>query len=481
MNRIYYTCENKVMLCGDTFAIKEEIKKMGGKWDTVKKTWWILHNEFVIENILKLGFQFTEDKNSLTMLSHNSIKTPLIEAMGVADFVLFIESVIKKNISSKYWICGEVSSFKASNGHLFFDLLDKENKDDHSLKAASISCILWSSRRKTLEEKMTSILFQDGTKIKILVSCDFRKEGSKISAIIEDIDVQFTQGELALQRIAIVAELKKRGLYHKNKLLKLKDFPLNIALITANNSRAYSDFMDELKLSKLSFKVTLFDCNMQGEKTSENISNALQVISNQFQSFDCVIITRGGGSRLDLRWFDDFEISQQIALSKLPIISAVGHFEDISISDEVSFHSEKTPTAAARYLIDIISFSLNTFFSRLDKVTNLLLKRTSKEKQFLVSIEERLARSALRRIESEKKHLNSYTQILKVFKTSITQTLNRGYALVYDLKGNLVKGCDFLHQPTPTHLKLKFASDCENQHIFVDVSVNEITQKSDPS
>ena len=493
MNRFYYTCENKIILTGDTFSIKDDIKKAGGKWDANKKSWWLLENEISITIIKKLGFSLnskisTGKTNELSEFDHiNSVslsKENEHKTMGVAHFVLFIESIIKKNLSGKYWICGEISSFKTSNGHVFFDLLDKEEGNSNylsSLKAASIPCIMWANKKNLLDDKISKILFQDGTKIKILVSCDFRKEGARISAIIDDIDIQFTQGELALQRIAIVNELKKRGLYHKNKLLKLTEFPLKIALITAENSRAAADFLNELKLSNLSFQITLFDCNMQGEKTSENVSNALRFISLNSNMFNCIIITRGGGSRLDLRWFDDLEISMQIALSNLPVITAVGHYDDISIADEVSFHSEKTPTAAARFLTVNISQTLNTFFSRIEKLSSVLLRRTSKEKEFLSSLEQRLSNSAKRRIESEKKHLIGYSQILKAFQSSISQTLKRGYALVYDKSGKLITGKDFLGQQPPEYLKLEFANDCENQHIFVDVSVNGIAHRNEPT
>lgn len=493
MNRLYHTSENKIILTGDTFAIKEEIKRAGGKWDSSQKSWWLLNNEISLTLLKKLGFTLTskiapKHFDELALVEHSIYSAPSkdneYKIMGVAHFVLFIESIIKKNLSTKYWICGEISSFKTSNGHVFFDLIDKEEGYGNSflsLKAASISCIMWANKKQHLNEKISKILFQDGTKIKILVGCDFRKEGSKISAIIDDIDIQFTQGELALQRIAIVQDLKKQGLYYKNKKLILKNFPLKIALITAENSRAAADFLDELKLSNLSFQIFLFDCNMQGEKTSENITNALRFISLNSSMFDCIIITRGGGSRLDLRWFDDLEIATQIAVSKLPVITAVGHFDDISIADEVSFHCEKTPTAAARFLTENISKTLNIFFLRLEKLTNILLRRTSKEKQCLSSLGQRLSNSVRRRIETEKKHLNGFSQILKVFQYSIVQTLNRGYALVYDNKGKLITGKDFLKHPAPNSLKLEFASDCENQHIFVDVSVDGITHRNKKS
>jgi exodeoxyribonuclease VII large subunit len=493
MNRFYHTSENKIILTGDTFSIKEKIKKAGGRWDSIQKSWWLLNNEISHAFLKELGFSFDSkieqivNLKSTLMNQHmfeNSSNESEYKTMGVAHFVLFIESIIKKNLSNKYWLCGEISSFKTSNGHVFFDLIDKEESYGNSflfLKAASISCILWANKKLYLEEKISKILFQDGTKIKILITCDFKKEGSKISAILDDIDIRFTQGELALQRIAIVQELKKQGLYYKNKKLIMKEFPLKVALITAENSRAAADFLDELKISNISFQITLFDCNMQGEKTSENVTNALQFISLNSNLFDCIIITRGGGSRLDLRWFDDLEIATQIALSKLPVITAVGHFEDISIADEVSFHCEKTPTAAARFLAENISKTLNIFFSRLEKLTSILLKRTSKEKQLLSTLEQRLSNSARRRIETEKKHLNGFSQLLKVFQSSITQTLNKGYALVYDKTGKLITGKSFLTHPTPDSLKLEFANDCENQHIFVDVSVTGISLRNKKS
>ncbi|APJ04165.1 exodeoxyribonuclease VII large subunit [Silvanigrella aquatica] len=495
MNRFYHTSENKIILTGDTFTIKEQIKKAGGKWDAAQKNWWLIQSEVSASLIKELGFSLlinSNDRNSHLPEKNedqqkNSEKLnvenlPDNKAMSVTHFVLLIEAIIRKNLSEKYWICGEISSFKSTNGHVFFDLIDKSAGNEFSslsLRAASISCILWANKKTQLNEKISKILFQDGTRIKVLVTCDFRKEGSKINAIIDDIDIQFTQGELALQRIQIIQELKKRNLYHKNKQLKLKEFPLKIALITAENSRACADFYDELRISHISFQITLFDCNMQGEKTSENVAHALKYITLNSHLYDCIVITRGGGSRLDLRWFDDLNIATQIALSPLPIITAVGHFDDTSIADEVAYHCEKTPTAAARFLTENILFHLNTFFSRLEKMTSLLLKRTSKEKQLLVSLEQRLCHAARKRIESEKKQIKGISQVLKAFQSSISQTLLRGYALVYDDNGTLITGKDFLKNPPPHSLKLKFANDCENQHIFVDVSVNGINLKND--
>jgi hypothetical protein len=78
------------------------------------------------------------------------------------------------------------------------------------------------SSAKYQKQKLNQILFVDGTKIKILIRCDFRKEGARITGIVEDIDIQFTQGELALQKLAIIQELKKQVDELKQELEALK-------------------------------------------------------------------------------------------------------------------------------------------------------------------------------------------------------------------------------------------------------------------
>lgn len=464
--------EKKIILSGNTFNLKEKIKIIGGKWDPLAKNWWLFLTNENLENLKKLGLSI-EDHFDINNLESPAIPT---DSYSVTNFLLFINNIITKNLFHNYWISGEISNLKQSNEHLFFDLIDKEQASSNFNKTASIPCIIWVNVRKRLDSKLNQILFSDGTKIKILIRCEFRKEGAKIIGIIEDIDIHFTQGELALQRLAIVQSLKNKGLYHKNKNISFPSYPLKIALITAKDSRAYSDFINELSLSKIAFKITLFDCNMQGEKTAENIVSAFQIVAKNTFFYDCVVITRGGGSRLDLRWFDDFSIAEQIALCPLPVLTAIGHFDDNSIADEVANISEKTPTAAARILTDTVLHSYQFFFQKVDNITYFLLKRLAKEKNFILSLQEKCTSSALKRIQSEQKNLKNIEKMLKIIKSSIEQNLQRGFALVYDDVNNLLQGKHFLSPTYSKNLKLKFAGDCENHYIFVEVLVKAVSE-----
>ncbi|KAB8030014.1 exodeoxyribonuclease VII large subunit [Fluviispira multicolorata] len=481
MKRSYQTLENKLILLGDTFSIKEEIKKSGGRWDASQKNWWLENSEKNLTFICSLGFQKQHiNQTHFAQIVNTEILS--VNEMSVSNFVYMIESVIKKNLSEKYSIFGEITSLKIANGHTFFDLADREESQiniSSSLRATSISCILWAGKKKFLSEKISQIMLEDGTKIKILVSCDFRKEGARINAIIEDIDIQYTQGDLLLQRLAIVQDLKKRGLYDKNRELKIPKLPLNIALITAENSRACSDFMNELKLSKISFRITIYDCNMQGERTSENVCNAFLQIEKNKSTFDCIVISRGGGSKLDLRWFDDIEIAKKIAYSSLPVITAVGHFDDLSIADEVSCISEKTPTAAARFLSSTVLNTLNLFFTRMENLSGHLLRKFAREKEFLKSLENKLTHCARRTLQSEKKNLANLEHMLRIYKNSTQKALQRGFAIVYNDNEQIITPKELLSKNPPKKLKLEFASDCTNEHIFVDVTVKGISLQQD--
>ena len=466
----YQIIENKILLFGDTFSVKDNIKRIGGRWNSQEKHWWLSHSQENMTSLSTLGFIPSPE----TQQKQNIIPSTTQEKLfyTISEFLRVVHGVISANLSQLYYIYGEISSLKIANNHLFFDLIEKDNTLDSSFKAtraASLPCALWAGKRKVLEEKLNEIPFSDGTQIKIQVSIDFRKEGSRIMAIVEDIDIEHTKGNLLLQRQAIVQELKKRNLYHKNKSIKFPFFPTKIALITAENSRACADFLDELKLSNVAFQITLFDCNVQGEKTSENLSSAFQTIAEKGNAFDCVVITRGGGSKLDLRWFDDLEIAKQIAYCSLPVITAVGHFDDISIADEVSFRSEKTPTAAARFLSERNLESFTNLFARIDNLSRFLFRRFEKERQTLHSLEQRISHNVKRRLQWENNNLERLEQFLKIYASTIEKTMQRGFSLVYDDKNHLLTGNSFLSEDFPKQLKIQFSVEENGIKKIIDV------------
>ena len=115
---------------------------------------------------------------------------------------------------------------------------------------------------------------------------------------------------------------------------------------------------------------------MQGKQVTQSIITALKNLSKQ--GCQAIVITRGGGSLADLRWFDDYILAEFVAKYNIPVISAIGHYDDISILEEISYKNCKTPTDAADFLIDNIS-KLNTHFESLSyKLINSSNKKIQK-------------------------------------------------------------------------------------------------------
>ncbi|MCK5288381.1 MAG: exodeoxyribonuclease VII large subunit, partial [Candidatus Omnitrophica bacterium] len=173
-----------------------------------------------------------------------------------------------------------------------------------------------------------------------------------LSIIIVDIDPIYTLGKMAQSRQKIIEDLRKRGLLDKNKQKDIPDIPLNVGLITSLDSAAYHDFTNELKLSGYSFKVLACNCHMQGNLVEKDVLAALKFFNDYSKDkLDVIVITRGGGSTADLSYFDNKKIAEAIAVSNFPVISALGHQINTTITDLTAHIFCKTPTKAAQFLV----------------------------------------------------------------------------------------------------------------------------------
>ena len=252
-------------LSGDTFTIKEELKRLGARYDGGQKCWFVAQDDSIAKKLEFLGFLAIP--NPPEVISTSSNKSPLTthelnegsqegvseraneSVWSVSQFSLFVENIFRQHLSFDFWIVGEISSLKTSSGHVYFDLLETEQERTlHTGRAASVSCCLWAGKIRLLADKLSECPLAEGMKVKLQVHCDFRREGSRLSLIIDDLDPSFTLGDLTIKRQQIVRELKRRGLYDRQRNThRWSLFPVRIALLTAAGSRAHSDFMDELK------------------------------------------------------------------------------------------------------------------------------------------------------------------------------------------------------------------------------------------
>jgi len=275
-----------------------------------------------------------------------------MEAYSLYELNEYIKRVVALNFSEAIWIKAEISQIKESRGQVYIDLVEKDPKSDQVI--AQSSGIIWYNSllfiKKKLGELADSIL-QDGVEVSLKVTIAFHERyGLKLN--VEDIDASYTMGQLELNRQKIISRLKKDGLLDMNIERPLPSVLQNIAIISSKTAAGFKDFEAQLKNNSYGyqFNTTLFNVAVQGRAVSREVCDALDQISKG--DYDVAVILRGGGSKIDLSGFDDYNIGAKISNLNIPVITGIGHEIDNTVSDIVAHTSVKTPTAVADFLIE---------------------------------------------------------------------------------------------------------------------------------
>ncbi|MBN2120895.1 MAG: exodeoxyribonuclease VII large subunit [Candidatus Omnitrophica bacterium] len=278
-----------------------------------------------------------------------------------------VSDAVKREFPGYIWVCGEIQGLRPERDkkHTYFELVQKHPQDHEIVAKARIA--LFANRKPLVFERIRkaqqAFELKNDIEVKFLCQVSLHPPTGQYSLIVIDIDPIYTLGKFAQNRLKIIEELRREGLLEKNKLLKIPEVPLKIGLITAFDSAAYHDFINELNSSGYGFKIIAYNSYMQGKNVERDVLQGLEYLSSPDLKLDTVIITRGGGSKADLAWFDNKRIAAKIALMKIPILSALGHQTDESVTDLVSNTSFKTPTKVAQFLVEKVTQLLNNLES----------------------------------------------------------------------------------------------------------------------
>jgi exodeoxyribonuclease VII large subunit len=266
----------------------------------------------------------------------------------------YIRRVIALNFAEPIWVNCEISQVKEVRGNVYLDLVYHDEKTDEV--TAQISASIWFKSYLFLKNKLGALLpslLKEGTHVLMKVQVEFNERyGMKL--IIEDIDPSFTIGQMEMNRQKILQKLQDESLLHINKMTQLTSVIQNVAVISSHNAAGYIDFINHLTKNPYGYQYNteLFQVALQGQNTEREVCQALIEIAERKHDFDAILIMRGGGSKLDLAWFDSFNIGARIAKSPLPVITGIGHDIDSTVADLVAYNSLKTPTAVADFLIN---------------------------------------------------------------------------------------------------------------------------------
>ena len=266
-----------------------------------------------------------------------------------------VKELISESFVDTYWITAEISEMRvAQNGHCYMELIEKGQRN--AVPVAKARAIIWGSVfpmiRLTFEDATGQTLCA-GLKVQLEVKVTF-SEAYGYSLIVQDIDPAYTMGSLAQLRKEILRQLELDGVIDMNKQLPLPRPLQRIAVISSPTAAGYGDFCNQLDHNPqgYAFVHKLFAATMQGENTAASIIEALAQVADEAESWDVVVIIRGGGAAVDLACFEDYDLASVCAQFPLPIFTGIGHERDTTVLDFVAHTHLKTPTAVAAFLID---------------------------------------------------------------------------------------------------------------------------------
>lgn len=361
------------------------------------------------------------------------------------DFIdlLALQARLKEGIESLFpnriWVKAEVSAVKARSGsHCYLELSQSSEKG----LVAKASAIIWSSKYRFIApyfESVTGSPLKEGMVILVQVQVNY-SELYGLSLIINDIDPEYSVGVKELERQKTIERIQKEGLMDLQKELDLPLLPYNLAVISAEDAAGYRDFIRHLGGNPYGFKVNpvLFPALMQGVDCPSSIIAALDDVLVDEGQWDAVLILRGGGSKLDLACYDDYDLAAVIAQYPLPVLTAVGHDQDFHVCDMVAYEYLKTPTALADYIIDIYEAEDERVSSCETRIRLAISNRFYQEETLLDSLSSRVKGAFTLKIAA----MESALQVLqtRIESADPRRILERGYALATDAGGVVLKG-----------------------------------------
>ena len=369
----------------------------------------------------------------------------------VSELTNEISRTLSENIGYSI-VKGEISNFIAhSSGHRYFTVKDE---------AAQLSCVMWRSR--TLNYKPT-----DGMEVVLRGNITVYPPRGQYQMDVSSM-TPVGEGDLFLAYEALKKKLSGLGYFKAERKKLLPQIPLNIGVATSGTGAAQRDIIStierRLPLCTIFFRNTI----VQGESAANDIALAINELHKQ--PLDVIIIGRGGGSLEDLWPFNTETVANAIFNATIPIVSAVGHETDFSISDFVADVRAATPTAAAEMV---------TSLTAVEMISQLVI------------ISDRMKRSLITEIHSKGELLNSlqrsYTfrnfpekikniaQEIDEYEISIKKSVQRSITKHSDHLDSLVSHLNSLHPMNP--LKKGFALlRNENSIVPVNESLNNYSK-----
>ena len=361
----------------------------------------------------------------------------------VSELNKIIKSLLNEHIGS-VWVQGEISNFKsASSGHIYMTIKDENSQ---------ISVVVFKGMSRALK-------FQLENGMKVLLSGEltvYEKSGSYqiIANYIEPKGI----GALQIAFEQLKEKLSKEGLFDNDRKKSLSFLPLRIGIVTSPVGAAIQDMLNISKRRCPIASIVVVPVKVQGDEAAQEIACAIDLLNKQ-ECVDVIVIGRGGGSIEDLWAFNEEHLARAIVRSKIPVVSAVGHEVDFTISDFVSDLRAPTPSAAMELVLPdlielrkrLLHFYKNIYNSFTGKLQYLKSRIQGLSSHYVFKESQGVVRSYVQRIDELDLGLRNYIQFyfknMKSQFTGVVDHLNslsplkvfsRGYSVAVSVETNKI-------------------------------------------
>lgn len=336
--------------------------------------------------------------------------------LNLSELQGLIRSELENAFPSMVRVRAEVSALQVrGNGHCYMELSQTED----GRVTAKARAVCWRNIWSVLSqgfESFTGTPLREGMTILAEVSVSY-SEIYGFSLVINDIDPEFTLGEKERMRQLTIKRLEDEGFMDMQKELALPRLPYRVAAVSAPDAAGYRDFCRHISGNEYGFiyHIDLYPAVMQGDAAAASVAAALASIAASGVDYDCVMIMRGGGSKLDLACFDEYDMAAAVARCPFPVLTGIGHDQDFHITDMAARLHVKTPTALADWLIDAYAA----------------------EDEALAYFSTRLRLAFLNKVNA----MGSRIDLLenRILSADPRNILKRGYTLTLDASGKVVK------------------------------------------
>jgi len=298
------------------------------------------------------------------------------------------------------WVEGEISNFILhSSGHIYFSLRDA---------GSTLKCAFFKHANQRLKFKP-----KDGMKVIALGSVSVYEARGDYQLIVEEVEPKGI-GALQLQFQQLKEKLGKEGLFDEKYKVPLPFLPTRIGVVTSPTGAAIQDILNIARRRFANIEIIINPVKVQGADARCEIAAAIKQF-NELKNIDVMIVGRGGGSLEDLWPFNEEVVARAIFASKIPVISAVGHEVDYTISDFVADFRAPTPSAAAELVIPRKEDLADLISTALERLNNAIFDSLGLLKERLDNLKESyILRRPLNYIVQRQQHIDDLRKDISI-------------------------------------------------------------------